>query len=121
MSKKLYFEVRTVFEVDVPDDFPCSNEHVETIFDWKMNDHTDGRMAFSSEIALDGLMRAVRNNFCESVSQHIFKMPSFAKSNTVMQVLRARDRYEAKITDQISVRACGAGKFYFKFLDAEPQ
>lgn len=56
--KTLSVALTVNIEIIVPDDSPVTPEKFASIFEWKVNDHTDGRHPFSAELVFDGVERA---------------------------------------------------------------
>lgn len=99
---KILVTVTRTIEVEVTDDFPIAAAYIQRILDWKMNESCDGRHRFSTELAIEGIDRAVRNGIDEAVSQDIFQKMGNPRTK---KGFKRRDRAEAEALKKIlSVR-----------------
>jgi hypothetical protein len=97
---RITFSIPVEFEVS--DDFSLSAKEIQEVVDWRVNDYTDGRHPFSTELMHDGATRAADNlyeaifqSYARRIDAH-FKDP--AASNKRMT---ARDALIKRASDKV--------------------
>lgn len=71
--------------IEVPDDFPISEDEVESGLDWKINDFSDGRFNFNTEMVFAGARKLINNCFTSAIQNHLFKANPSNSNEAVKQ------------------------------------
>ena len=83
--KKINVSLTVKSVIEVPDDFPISENQIESSLDWKINDFNDGRFNFNTEMFFTGARKLINNCFTSAIQNHLFKVNPSNSNEAVKQ------------------------------------
>jgi|GEM_PF-2933697 len=103
--KTLWMRITVPVAVEVPDDFPVAPEALAKVAEWRTNDHSDGRLPYSTEKLLDGaahlcegaVEHAIYDAYCRRVEAH------FGRRGRADDHLDARNALVARCQGKVRV------------------
>jgi hypothetical protein len=96
-TREIHLQVTFDYVVEVPSDWPVTDEAIEQAFYWRFDDCTDGREAFSQEMMQVGIHKMMQYVLHTAVSVHTQKIPMFDRNRKI----RMRNAYQSRLENKI--------------------
>ena len=83
--KRIRVQLTLSVDVELPDAAPLTAEEIQSHADWKLNEHSDGRQTFSTELMARGALDGVRWAVEEALFSKYASFPMFEHGARIEQ------------------------------------